>query len=321
MKKTISLILAVLTALSMLSLPAFAAQTQPLLVYDLLKYDTESSTKTCRTIEIFFQQQMRNYDSSKEITFRTADDKIVAVCRPYSDNFRKFDLYTPGGDLGVVLDPTRLYYLTIPEGTYYTDDGILCAAYRGEYNGVHLTDNHSTYTIADLGISEFLATNVSEGKLYAGRIRILYAFDGLRAANNAVTLYRKTGVNKTTGKEEFEAVGVFSVTGMQRGSADISFGGVKIDRYSSYKLHVDYGTFLAGKTTVNGHSEYALSGKKLLGLREDYPALDLLIRWFGADHWAIKTITTVLELLSKVKLMDKALVSDIKAYISAQKSA
>lgn len=318
-KKAISLILILITALSVLSATAFAVQTQPLLVYDLLKHDTDSATHTCRTVEIFFQRQMKNYDSDKEITFRTFDDKTVAVCRPHSDNICKLDLYTPGGDFGVVLDPTRQYYLTIPEGAYYTDDGILCAAYKGAYTGVHLSGSDSVFSIADLGISDFLATNVSDSKLYAGRIRISSAFDGLRAANKAVTLLRKTGVNKSTGKDVYEAIGLYTVTALRKGSADISFDGVTIDRYADYKLEVDYGTFMAGKTTVNGRSEYKLSGKKLLGLRENYPMIDLLIEWFGADHWLLKAVTTVLQVLASVKLVDKALYNDVDAYIKAHK--
>ena len=318
-KKAISLILAVLTALSVLSATAFAAQTQPLLVYDLLKHDTDSATHTCRTVEIFFQQQMKNFDSAKEITFRTSDDKTVAVCRPHSDNIRMLDLYTPGGEFGVVLDSAKQYYLTIPEGAYYTDDGILCAAYKGAYNGVHLSDNDAAFSIADLGISEFLATNVSGNKLFAGRIRISNAFDGLRAANKAVTLLRKTGVNKTTGKDVYEAIGTYTVTALRKGSADISFDGAVIDRYADYKLEVNFGTFMAGKTTVNGRSEYALSGKKLLGLREDYPVIDLLIRWFGADHRVLKAVTTALRILASVNLVDKALYNDVDAYIKAHK--
>ena len=312
MKKWFSLLLALLTLCSVLTVCVSAAEPQKLIVYDLLKHDADASANTCRTIEIFFQNQFHNYDSSKEITFRTAEGKTVAVCKPYADNNRKFDLYTPDGNFGVQLDPTRLYYLTIPEGAYYTDDGTICAAYQGEYNGVYLSDNGTTYTVADLGISEFLATNVSGGKLYAGKIRINLIFDSFRAGNKAVTLYRKNG-------EKYEAVGVYAVTAYQKGTAEISFGGVEIDRYASYKLHVDYGTFTCGKTMVNAHSEYALTGKKLLGQREDYPSIDLLIRWFGAEHWTLKAITTVLNVLSRIKLVDRALYNDVRSYIGAGK--
>ncbi len=321
MKKALSLLLALLTVFSVLTVFVSAAATTPLIVADLLKHDADAGTNVCRTVEIFIQRQFSHYDSAKQITFRTADDQIVAVCEPYADNICKFDLYTPGGDFGVVLDPSRLYYLTIPEGAYYTDSGVLCAAYRGEYNGVYLSDNDTVYSVVDLGISAFLATNAADGRLYAGKIRISAAFDSFRAANKAVTLLRKTGVNQKTGKEAYEVVGTYAVTAFRKGSADVAFGGVEIDRYASYKLHVDFGTFTSGQTTVNDRSEYVLSGKKLLGLREDYPVIDLLVNWFGADHRIVRAIVTTLNVLSEIKLVDPALAKDVKDYVNAKKSA
>ena len=320
MKKCFSLLLALVTALSVLAVTGSAADTEPLIVEDLLKHDADAATGVCRTVEIFIPQQFRNYDGTKEITFRDRNDGVAAICKPHDDNFCMFDLYTPDGEFGVRLDPTRLYYLTIPEGTYYTDEGVLCAAYRGEYDGVYLSDKSKDYTIADLGISEFLATNVRKNVLYAGRIRISLQFDSYRPVNSAVTLYRRTGVNKTTGRDEFVKVGVYSVTAFKKGGADVTFGGVEIDRCASYKLHVDYGEFFGPKSTINAHSEYVLSGKKLLGLREDYPAIDLLIGWFGADHRVLKSVTTALDVLAALRLVDKALAEDIRDYVNARKS-
>ena len=314
MKRTLSLILALLTVFSASSFTVCAAEPQPLLVYDLLKYDTDSASDVCRTVEVYFQRQMRNLDRTKQITFRTADDTVVAVCVPYADNNRKYDLYTPDGRFGVVLDPARLYFLTIPQGAYFTDDGIVCAAYRGEYNGVYLTSNDAAYTVCDLGVSEFLATSFKDKQLFSGRISVNPVFTTQRYTESAVTLYRKDG-------DGYEKVRVCTVVSMKKNSVDLGFGGVEIDQYASYKLHVDYGAFTDGKRTVNGHSDYVLSGKKLLGKRETYPAVDLLIGWFGADHWTLKAVTTVLDVLSKIKLVDKALAKDVKDYISAKKSA
>ncbi len=320
MKKALSLMLAVLTVFSVLTVSVSAAEPIKLIVEDLLKHDTDTDTYVCRTVEIFIQRQFRSYDSSKEITFRTANDKVAAVCKPYPDNICKFDLYTPDGKFGVTLDPTRLYYLTIPEGAYRTEDGTPNAAYRGAYDGVHLSDNDDVWSVIDLGISEFFAMNVAGNKLYTGRIYIDLSFENYRVGNLAVTLLRKTGADKNTGKAQFEVVGAYPVTAFRQGSADVTFGGVEIDRYSAYELHVEYGTFFGRYKTINGNSKFALSGKTLLGQREVYPALDLLIRWFGAEHWTVKTVVTALDLLSKVRLVDKALAKDVKDYVNARKS-
>lgn len=314
MKKCLALLLALVTALSVLTVAVTAADTEPLLVEDLLKLDTDADTGVCRTIEIFIQRQFRHYDSTKEITFCDAYGNTAAICRPHADNICLLDLYTPEGDFGVRIDPTRLYYLIVPEGAYYTDDGVLCEAYRGEYNGVFLSDRSRDYTVADLGIDDFLATHVRGRTLFAGRIRISRAFDSYRPVNTAVTLLRRIA-----GTEDYAVVCVCPVTDFRKGSADVNFGGVEIDRYASYKLRVDYGTFFGPKQTVNGSSEYVLSGKRLLGLREDYPAIDLLIRWFGADHPILKDVTNVLDFLARIGLADKALVRDVKEYISARK--
>ena len=320
MKKVLSLMLAVLTAFSALSISVSATEPIGLIVEDLLKHDTDTDTYMCRTVEILIQRQFRSYDSTKEITFRTANDAVAAVCKPYPDNICKFDLYTPDGSFGVRLDPTRLYYLTIPEGAYRTDDGTPNAAYRGAYDGVHLSDNDNVWSVLDLGISEFLAMNVAGNKLYTGRISIGMSFENYRVGNLAVTLLRKTSTDKNTGKARFEVIGAYPVTAFRQGSADVSFGGVEIDRYSAYELHVEYGTFFGSYKTVNADSKFALSGKALLGQREVYPAIDLLIRWFGAEHWTVRTIVTALDLLSKIKLVDKALAKDVKDYVNAKKS-
>lgn len=312
MKKTLSLLLALLTAFSVLTVSVSAMETEPLVVFDLLKHDTDTNTRTCRTVEIQMQRQMNHCDSSKQITFQTAQDQIVAVCKPYADNICKYDLYAPDGSFGVSLDPVRLYYLHIPEGAYYTDGGVPCAEYVGECRGVTLTSTEGVYTVADLGLTEFLATNFADSTLYAGRIRIDLKFDTYTGINRDVTLYHKKD-------GEYEKVGVYPITSFKKGSADITFGGVEINRYDAYILHVDYGTFTDSRKTLNGHCDYPVSGKKLLGQREDYPALDLLLRWFGPDHWTIKAILTVLNVLAKIKLVDADFATDIKNYIKATK--
>lgn len=314
MKKGLSLLLAVLTVLSVLTVSVSASEPEPLLVYDTLKYDADAQTRTCRTIEILFQAHLSCYDDTKEITIRDAQDEIVAVCKPYADNNRKFDLYTPDGVFGVRFDPVRLYYLTIPAGTYYADKDYPCAAYCGEYTGVFLTNTGDYYTITGLGISDFLATDMSDNILYAGRLRFSAKFTTLLCPEKSVKLLRKDG-------DYYVTVGVYPIASFRRGRADVAFDGVEIDRYATYKLRVNYGTFSSGSTTINGHSEYVLSGKRLLGLRENYPAIDLLIKWFGADHWTLKAVATVLGILAKIKLVDSDLADDIKHYIDMRKSA
>lgn len=314
MKKGLALLLAVLTAFSLLAVPVSASEPEPLLVYDTLKYDADAATRTCRTIEILFQAHLCNYDGTKEITIRTAEDEVAAVCKPYPDNSRMFDLYTPDGIFGVAFDPARLYYLTIPEGTYYANNGNPCAAYRGEYTGVFLSNTKGIYTISDLGISDFLPTDMSDGRLFAGRLRISTKYTVLMRPENSVELLRVDG-------DKYVSAGVFPITAFRSGRADVTFGGVEIDRYATYVLCVKYGTFSDGKTTINGHSDFALSGKRLLGLRENYPAIDLLIKWFGADHWILKAVTTVLDVLAKIKLVDKDLANDVKNYINARKKS
>ena len=312
MKKVMSLCLAVLLAFSALFLSVSAAETQKIHVYDLLKYDADGSTGVCRTIEIYFENQYENYDSAKTITFQKADGTLIANCVPKADNNRKFDLYAPDGSFGVVMNPTALYYLVIPEGAYYTDSGILNAAYRGEYNGIYLSNMDKTFSTGDLGITNFLAGKVVDGKLYDGKLLVGAAFDTLTGGKNSVLLYKIVD-----GKDVL--VGSYSITAYKSGRADVDFGGVEIDRFAQYKLHVQYGTFLSNGKVINAHSDYALSGKKLLGLAENYPAIDLLIEWFGAGHWTLKAVTTVLKVLSFVKLVDKALYNDIDQYIRVRK--
>ena len=314
MKKGISLLLAVWTALCVLTFPVGAAEPEPLLVYDTLKYDVDAQTRTCRTIEILFQTHLSCLDDTKEITVRNVLDEVVAVCRPYADNNRKYDLYTPDGAFGVRFDPLRLYYLVIPAGTYYADAEFPCAEYRGEYTGVFLTNTSDWYTVADLGISDFLPTNMSDDRLFSGRMRISPRFTKLQCPENSVTLYHWNG-------NYYDKVGVYPVDSFRKGRADVAFGGVQIDRYGKYKLRVNYGTFTDGGAVVNDRSDYVLSGKRLLGLRENYPAIDLLIEWFGADHWILKAVSTVLGVLAKIKLVDKDLANDIKNYIDARKKS
>ena len=310
MKKVISLCLAMLLACGVLTVGASAA-SKPIHVYDLLKYDADSSTNVCRTIGIFFENQYTRYDETKPITFENASGTIVANCVPRADNNRMLDLYTPDGRFGVALNPTLLYYLVIPEGAYSAENGDCNAAYRGEYNGVYLSNAGKTFTTTDLGISNFLAGKVVETKLYSGKLLVSAAYDTLLHGKDCVLLYKIVNSKDTL-------IGIYSVSAYKSGRADIDFGGVEIDRYASYKLHVQYGTFYGG-STINAHSDYLLSGKKLLGLAENYPALDLLIEWFGANHWTLEAVTTALKALAYVRLVDKALYNDVRDYIRARK--
>ena len=312
MKKTISLFLVLLFAFSALTVCVRAAETQKIHVYDLLKYDVDSHTNVCRTIEIYFENQYKTYDSTKPITFENASGVVVADCVPRADNNRMFDLYTPDGKFGVTLNPTSLYYLVIPEGAYSTDSGILNAAYRGEYNGIYLADASQTFSTMDLGITNFLAGQVAEHKLYSGKLLVGAAYDTLINGKNSVLLYKIVN-----GKDVL--VAICSVTAYKSGKADVDFGGVQIDRWAQYRIHVQYGTFLSKNKIVNAHSDYALSGKKLLGLSENYPAIDFLIWSFGTDHWTLEAVTTVLKVLLFLNLVHKALYNDINKYISARK--
>lgn len=312
MKKLLSLLLACLMAFSVLSIAAGAADTMPMELYDLLKYDVDANEGICRTVAIFFRNQLKNYDSTKQIAFLNEDGSVAAVCKPHSDNNRILDLYTPDDVFGVKLDPTRLYFFTVEEGAYYTDDGIPNTAYRGEYNGVTLTSTDTKYTVKDLGIYNFIATKYDETKLYAGKLLISPEYTDYLPGNNTVTLYKVDSKTST-------AIGTYHIIAYKNGVAEISFGneGVEINKFDSYKLHVEYGSFI-GKSLICDHSEYALTGKKLLNQREDYPALDLLINLFGANHKIISFIPKVLNILAKIKLVDSALSKDIEKYIKAK---
>ena len=312
MKKTLSVFLAFLFLLSAWSVGVSAAAPQEIHVYDLLKHNVDGETNTCYTIEIFFEKQYSLFDDRKQIVFQDEDGRIAAFCVPHTDYNRKFDLYTPDGRFGVTMDPAKLYYLVIPEGTYRTTDGIPNAEYRGEYNGIYLTGTAGRYKAYDLNISNFLAGKVKDGRLYSGKILVNTIFQTLLVGKNSVVLYKIDG-----NKEILLDKG--SITGYKPGQAHVEFNGVKIERYASYKLHVQYGTLCWKETNINDHSEFQLSGKKLLGLSETYPAVDFLIAAFGADSWTLDVYTTVLKVLAFFKLVDKAMVNDVKSYIKARK--
>lgn len=314
MKKALSVLLAMLFVCSALTVAVHAAPTEAIHVYDLLKHDADSKTGMCRTIEIFFEIQFKHYDVSKTITFQTADGTVVANCVPRSDNNHMMDLYTPDGQFGAVLDPTRLYYLMIPEGAYFTDIGILNAEYCGEYNGIYLSDMADKYSSRDLGITNFLAGQTEGKKLFHGKLLFSSSFASMLQNKDVVLLYRIED-----GKDILVGTFSFSTSGFKAGLAEITFGGVEIDQYASYKLHVQYGAFLAGTSVVNAHSDYLLSGKKLLGLSESYPVIDFLIAAFGADHWTLTAVDYILKALTFIKVVDKALYNDVKAYIKARK--
>ncbi len=316
LKRAISLILSVITAFSILTV-AVSAESIPdeLDVYDLIKYDVDPDSNTCKTIEVFFQKQFTDYNAEKEIVFLDEDGNKFAVCVPHSDNNRKYDLYSPDKSvLGVSFTPSRLYFLCIPEGAYSTTNGIINAEYKGEYNGVYITSNSDNYTITDLGISNFIPTNYKDNVLYEGKILFPSSFKNYAPSNNSVTLYVKSG-------NAFTAIGTYKFIAASAGNATIDFGkdGVELDKYATYKIFVEYASLIGDNNLLCDHSEFVLSGKKLLGLREDYPWLDLLISWFGADHWTVKAVVTVLEVLSKIKLVDSALYNDIKNYVNSKK--
>ena len=314
-KRIVAFTLSLVLAFSVLTTAASAeAVTEQLIVYDLLKHDVDPGTNTCKTIEILFQRQFKNLNVEKEIAFLDEDGKTFAVCVPHEDSINKYDLYNADKSVhGVVFDPTKLYFLTIPEGTYVTDDGVLNAEYKGEYNGVTITSN-SNYKIKDLEIANFIATEYKDNMLYKGKILFPAAFKYYASGNNKVSLYVKDG-------DAYTLIGDYKFSNATSGSATIDFGkdGVQLDKYANYKLKVEYASIYGDDKLICDHSEYTLSGKKLLGLREDYPWLDLLISWFGADHWTVEAVVTVLEVLSKIKLVDSALYNDIKNYVNAKK--
>ena len=328
MKKILSLVLAVwmslcvcvptCCALAGADADAFAeakpGEAVDLIVYDLLKLDVDPAENTCRAIVLYFQNQFRFYDPSKQIVFLDGWDQVAAVCVPRGDDNRKLDLYAPDGSYGVTFDPTALYYLTSPEGAYYTYDGVLCSALRKAYDGVTLTGNAQRYDVRPLGIQEFFAVQYDEKHLITGGIRVATVFNTCKTGLESVILYR------VDGKKQIK-VGAYAIESFDRSKgARIDFGGVEIDKYASYNLHVNYGTFTDGGVVVNEHTDYAVSGRKLLNLREDYPAVDMLIKMFGADHWTLKAVVTVLNLLSKVKLVNSALAKDVEKYISERKT-
>lgn len=329
MKKFLSLFLAVWMSLNVCVLSAGAETQAPeadavfaaagagdvveLIVYDLLKIRTDPLARVCYTIEIFFQNQFCNYDASKPITFCDVQSNVAAVCRPHAAENRVLDLYTPDGRFGVTLDPTRLYFLTIPEGAYTTDDGILSGAYSGEYTGVYLAGAQPFYTVLSPGIREFYALQYDETHLYTGRLHVSGCYDTAKTNLPCIRLYRIDGDKRVL-------LGAYSIREFSKKSgARIAFDGVEIDKYKSYVLRVCFGTFTGPQNVVNDNFDYPVSGKKLLNLREDYPALDLLIRWFGAGHRVLKVVLTVLKVLSFLKIIDKALYNDIDKYISDRK--
>ena len=308
-KRIFSLTLSLIMAFSVLTLAASAeSELEELIVYDLLKFDVDPETDTCRTIEVFFQNQFVNYDTTKDIVFLDEAGEIFAVCVPHTDKLKMYDLYSPDkSTFGVKFSPSRLYYLVIPEGAYYTNNGVLNAEFKAEYDGVNITSNNDNYTITDLGISNFLPTKYTGNILYKGKILFASSFKKYSPSNNTVILSIKDG-------NEYKALGTYHIIDCKTGSATIDFGkdGIEIDKYATYKIFVEYASITGDDNLLCAHSEYVLTGKKLIGLREDYPWLDLLISWFGADHWTVKAIVTILEVLSKIKLVDEALYKDIK---------
>lgn len=316
MKKILSLMLAVLMAFSVLGVLASAGDlTKELTIYDTIKHVYDAEDNTCTTIEIMFPRQFTSYDSTKEIKLMTEYGTVAAVCKPNAGSIGKLDLYTEDGTLGVTISTISLYNLVIPEGAYSTDSGVLCDAQTVEYTGVFLTGNEKNYSVSDVGIMNFLAKKYDGNVLYAGNLIVGRSYTDFRPGRKCVTLQKKE-------KDTFVTVGTYTVESLTKSGAEVVFGeGVEIDKYATYKIKVTYGSFLGKENLVCGHSEYELSGKKLLNIREDYPWLDLLINMFGADHFTVKAVVTVLNLLSKIKLVDAGLANDIDKYVKAKKAA
>lgn len=99
----------------------------------------------------------------------------------------------------------------------------------------------------------------------------------------------------------------------------VKVDGVTIDKYATYRLAVDYGAlYNADKNLFCDDTFYQLTGKKLLGMSEKYPFIDVLIDLFGKDNFMITAILFVLEWVGKINADTDALYKDLKAYIDAK---
>jgi len=156
--------------------------------------------------------------------------------------------------------------------------------------------------------------------------------------NHGVRIEKKTTVNGST---VWVTVAYATVSRLDSGSAEFEFwsfrevevpdgdvnvkalarvDGVSIDKYAQYRVNADYGSFYNAEEKIfcADGSTFEVTGKKLLGLSEKYPFIDILIELFGKDNFLITAILFVLEYVGKISPDVDALWKDLKAYIAAK---
>lgn len=338
MKKIIKgltvLLLSLLMLFGTVSVSVFA-EYDPLAnlyVNDIYKVSYDADELICYTIAVMFSVQFRNYNSSVKIEILGESGDPVAYCVPRADDVNMFDIYTVSTDVfGVKLRAEREYTLVIPEGAFYTDEGRGCNEYRHIFTGVDLSGANYNYIVKDLGMKTFFPTKYTENVLYKGKLYFDAAFELYDDDNCTVIL---SLVTTKDGKKVYTKVAGAAVLSLDgKGCAELSFGdaGVTIDKYAQYRLTVSYASFYNDENTFCAESVYDLSGKKLLKLREDYPFIDLLVKWFGKDSTVIDVLLTILEYTAKASaFLAKTFggklgvtditvyYNDIKAYIAAK---
>lgn len=338
MKKIIKGLTALLLSLLMLfgtvSVSVFAGYDPlaNLYVYDIYKVSYDADNLICYTIAVMFSVQFRNCNSTVRIEILGESGDPVAYCMPRTGDINIFDVYTASTDeFGVKLRAEREYTLVIPEGAFYTDEGRGCNEYRHVFTGIDLSGANYNYIVKDLGMKSFFPTKYTENVLYKGKLYFDPVFELYDDDNCTVIL---SLVTTKDGKKVYTKVAEATVLSLDnKGCAELSFGdaGVAIDKYAQYRITVSYASFYNYENTFCAESVYDLSGKKLLKLREDYPFIDLLVKWFGKKSTVIDVVLTVLEYAAKASAFlaktfgDKLgitditdLYKDIKAYIAAK---
>ena len=321
LKKTVSFLLAVLTVFSLCSVCA-VAEDDPygnLYISGLLYTDVDAAAHIVRTIYIEFANQFANHNASINLQLLDESDKQVATVIPRASDAHTIDIYDMSGNLGLVVTPDIEYTLLIPQGAYYiANSTTVCNEHRMVVTGAALCGSTDIYHAVDLGISSYMTSKHEDTVVYTGQITVSAKFTDLNVGNCSAMLSKLETVD---GKSVYVDVAAAAITDYKNNCATLNFGtnGVTIDRYASYKITVSYASFYAdSRYTLCDTSEFLLSGKRLLKLREDYRILDLLIKWFGKDHFTVKAIVWVINALSKVKLIDSAYVKDVKKYIDAK---